>query len=390
MIQQIWRYRSFVFPPVVKHGVGAVRAVAEEVRTLGLSRPLIVTDKGVASSGALERVMDLLREAGIAYEVFDEVIANPPVATVAAGTRMYRERECDGLIGLGGGSAMDTAKAIGVEVTHGGTILDYEYGKRPLQRRIAPLINIPTTAGTGSEATLWAVITDPARRIKFNVGGPEIASWVAIIDPELHVSMPAPVTAGTGIDALSHAYECYTCHFAQPHTDSVALLGTEYLAKYLRRAYANARDLEARYFVAMGAHLAGLAYGTESAGAIHAMSQTLGGIIPTMPHGLCNAAIMPAVMEYNWQGNPEKHRRFAEALGINTAGMSDREAGLAAARWMADLCADLDVPPLAHWGVTPEMVPMIALEASRDPQTVGNCRDITVREYEQIYRRLVG
>lgn len=390
MIQNIWRYRSFVFPPTVKHGVGAVRHLAEEAMALRLRRPLIVTDKGVVGSGALERVAGLLREAGIACSVFDQVIANPPIATVAAGTRMYRENDCDGLIGLGGGSSMDTAKAIGVEVTHEGTILDYEYGRTPLQRRIAPLINIPTTAGTGSEATLWAVITDPARKFKFNVGGPEIASWVAIIDPELHVSMPAAVTAGTGIDALSHAYECFTCHYAQPHTDAVALLGTEYLARYLRRAYANAQDLEARYFVAMGAHLAGLAYGTESAGAIHAMSQTLGGIIPTLPHGLANAAMMPAVMAYNWQGNPAKHRRFAEALGINTTGMTDREAGLAAARWLEDLCRDLDVPRLTHWGVTPDMVPMIAQEAAKDPQTVGNCRDITEKEYEQIYHRLVG
>jgi choline dehydrogenase len=347
-----------------------------------------VTDTGVVKAGLLEPVTASLKEAGLTCAVYDCVVANPPLDCVAGATEMYLKENCDGLIAVGGGSSMDTAKAAGVEIAHGEPVLNYECaeGKKELTKRIPKLTTIPTTAGTGSEVTQWAVITDPAREYKFNVGGPLIAAHLAVVDPELHVSMPPLVTAGTGMDALCHAIECYTCHYAQPVTDAVALLAIEYCAKYLRRAFANGSDIEARYGMAMAALMAGLSYGSESAGAVHAMTQTLGGIVP-VAHGPAVAATLAPVMEYNWMGEPEKYARIAQALGINTHGMSLERASLAAVEYIYELVEELEIPSLEEQGVSPDLIPRLAEEAYKDPQTTGNPRDIDVKGYQQIYLR---
>ncbi|WP_134703288.1 iron-containing alcohol dehydrogenase [Ammoniphilus sp. YIM 78166] len=386
--ERMGRLKSFEMPTVVVHGIGVIKQAGEQIKNLGVSRVLLVTDPGVQKVGLTEGVIKSLKESDIDVVVYDKVEPNPSIYTVAKGSAMYVENGCDGLVAVGGGSSMDTAKAIGVEVVHGEPVLNYEAapGKKPLAKRIPPLTTIPTTAGTGSEVTQWAVITDPAREFKFNTGGPLIAAHLTIIDPELHVSMPAHITAGTGIDALSHAIECYTCHYAQPMTDAVALLAMEYVAKYLRRAVSNGQDIEARYGMAKAAMLAGLSYGSESAGAAHAMAQTLGGIIP-VAHGPCVAAMLGPVMEYNWMGEPEKFARIAQALGVNIHGMSQEEAAKAAVREVYHLVRDVQIPSLEQQGVPAEMIPRLAEEAYRDPQTIGNPRDINVKGYEWVYRR---
>ncbi|MBO8137078.1 MAG: iron-containing alcohol dehydrogenase [Desulfotomaculum sp.] len=389
--ERMHRVKEFEIPTVMKNGIGAVKIVGKEVKKLGVSKPLIVTDQGVLNAGLVNPVIDSLKKAGLPYALYDKVIPNPDLECVAKGTEMYKAEGCDGLIAVGGGSSMDTAKAVGVEISHGEPVLEYECaeGKKTLSKRIPTLITIPTTAGTGSEVTQWAVITDPARQFKFNVGGPLIAAHLTIIDPELHVTMPPLVTAGTGMDALCHAIECYTCHYAQPATDAVALLAIEYAAKYLRRAVANGQDIEARYGMAMAAMLAGLSYGSESAGAVHAMTQTLGGIVP-VAHGTAVAAALGPVMEYNWMGEPEKFARIAQAMGVNTFGMTAEEAALAAVEAVYELVDDLNIPSLEEQGVSPDLIPRLAEEAYKDPQTVGNPRDIDVKGYEAIYRRCFG
>jgi len=386
--ERMSRFKSFKMPTVVKHGVGVVTHTGEEVKKLGVSKVLLVTDPGVRRVGLIDPVVASLKEAQIEVVIFDRVEPNPSIYVVADGTKVYLDENCDGLVAVGGGSSMDTAKAIGVEVVHGEPVLEYEAaeGKKPLSKRIPPLTTIPTTAGTGSEVTQWAVITDPNRQFKFNVGGPLIAAHLAIIDPELHVSMPPHITAATGIDALSHAIECYTCHYAQPMTDAVALLAIEYVAKYLRRAVANGNDIEARYAMSQAAMLAGLSYGSESAGAAHAMAQTLGGIIP-VAHGQCVAALLGPVMEYNWMGEPEKYARIAHAMGVNIHGMSVEEAAKAAVKAVYQLVRDVEIPTLEEQGVPADMIPRLAQEAYNDPQTIGNPRDIDVKGYEWIYRR---
>ncbi|OLD43893.1 MAG: hypothetical protein AUI83_18035 [Armatimonadetes bacterium 13_1_40CM_3_65_7] len=271
--------RTYQSPTRLVQRLGAIRELGAEAALLGIRRPLLVTDPGVKAAGLLDTALEALRASDVEPVVFDRVKANPPVDLVDAGAAEYKKSGCDGLVAIGGGSSMDTAKGIGVVAAHDGSILE--------------MIAVPTTAGTGSEVTLWAVITDPKRKIKFNVGGTSnIASWVALIDPELSVKLPGPVTAGTGMDALAHAVECYTMVYHQPFTDAVALLAMEYVARHLRVAFSQGENLQARYYMSAAAMLAGLAYGTDSAGAAHAMSsvaivsgQFHGVITPYTPRG---------------------------------------------------------------------------------------------------------
>lgn len=380
--------RSFEIPTVMKHGLRAITSLADEARALGMKRPLLVTDPGVVKAGLLDRALEPLKKANLGYAVFDRVAPNPPIALVDEGAEFYRREDCDGLIGLGGGSSMDTAKSIGVVAANGGSILDYEWANpQPIQRRIPPTICVPTTAGTGSEVTLWAVITDPERKIKFNVGGTGlIGAWVALIDPELTFELPPAVTAGTGMDALAHAIECYTCAYAQPLPDSTALLAMEYVARYLRVAFAQGYNAEARYKMSMAAMLGALSYGTESAGAAHAMSQSAGGV-HNVPHGALTARLLGPVMEYNYKGEPEKFARIAQAMGEDIRGLSLWQAAEKAVEAVMCLTEDVEIPTLQELGFSEEEIPMLAEIAFKDPQTVGNPRDLSVKSYEQIYKR---
>jgi len=282
---------------------------------------------------------------------------------------------------------MDTAKGIGVVAAHGGSIGQYEWGRDPIHSRVPPLVAVPTTAGTGSEVTLWAVITDPLRKVKFNVGGtPNIAAWVALVDPNLTLDLPPTVTAGTGMDALAHAVECFTMAYHQPFTDAVALLAMEYCGRWLRVAFAQSHNVEARYHMSMAAMLAGLAYGTDSAGAAHAMSQTAGGV-HDVPHGALTARLLAPVMEYNYASEPERFARIAQALGVDVRGLSVWEAAEAAVEAVYQLTEDVEIPSLQALGFSSDEIPMLAEKAVADSQTIGNPRDVDARGYERIYTR---
>lgn len=381
--------RTFEVPTAVKHGLGAIATLGDEVKALGMRRPMVVTGSGLlVRAGVVQEVTAVLKKAGIDYVLFDQVVANPPIELIDQGAGIFNEEKCDGLIGLGGGSSMDSAKTIGVVARQGGSILDYEWADpNPITQRVPPLITVPTTSGTGSEVTLWAVITDKKRRIKFNVGGtPLISAYVALMDPLLTVGLPAPVTAGTGLDAFAHAVECYTCAYAQPWPDAVALLAMEYVGQYLRIAYAQGQNHEARYKMSMAAMLGGMAYGTESAGAAHAMSQTAGGV-RDVAHGPLTAWLMGPVMEYNYMGEPEKFARIAQALGVNTQRMNIWQAAEASVEAVYQLIADLDIPSMQELGFVEDDIPLLAQLAAADPQTVGNPRDIDEAGYVRLYKR---
>ncbi len=380
------KVRSFEIPTVMKHGLGAIETLADEAKALGMKRPLVVTDSGIVKAGLLDRAAAPLKAANMGFAVFDRVAPNPPIATVDEGAGVYKSEKCDGVIGFGGGSAMDTAKAIGVVANNGGSILNYEWADpQPIKQRIPPTICIPTTAGTGSEVTLWAVITDHKRKIKFNVGGTAaIGAWVALIDPELTLDLPAPVTAGTGMDALAHAIECYTCAYAQPLPDSVALNAMEYVSKHLRVAFAQGHNVEARYGMSMAAMLGALAYGTESAGAAHAMSQSAGGV-HDVPHGALTARLPGPAIEFNYKGEPHKFARIAQALGEDIRGLSVWDAAEKAVEAVYRLTADVEIPTLQELGFKEEEIPMLADIAFKDPQTIGNPRDLTLKSYVEIY-----
>ena len=318
--------------------------------------------------------------------MFGEVRPNPDIALVDRGAEIYAAEGCDGLVALGGGSSMDTAKSIGVVARHGGSILQYEWGHDPIEQRIPPLVAIPTTAGTGSEVTLWAVITDHDRQIKFNVGGtPLIGPHVALIDPELMLGLPAGVTAATGMDALSHAIECYTCDYHQPFNDAVALQAIELVTAWLRTAVADGSNLEARTQMAHAATLGGMAYGTESAGAAHAMSQSAGGV-HDCPHGALTARVLGPVCEFNAPAAPERYARIALGLGVDTRGLSPLDAALAGVEELYRLTDDVGIPTMAALGFSEEEIPMLARIAFEDPQTMGNPREVDIAGYEEIYR----
>jgi choline dehydrogenase len=349
---------------------------------LGVKRPFLVTDRGVVSAGLADKALKHFEDA----VVFDEVQPNPDIELVGHASTVYREAGCDGLVALGGGSSMDTAKGIGVETAHGGSVVEYEYGKTPITKRIPPLVTVPTTAGTGSEVTLWAVITDHARQIKFNVGGTAlIGAHIALIDPALTVGLPPAITAATGIDALSHGIECYTCDYHQPFTDAFAIAAIEHVGQWLRLAYEDGGNLEARTFMSYGATFGGMAYGTESAGAAHAMSQSAGGV-HECPHGALTARVLGPVCEYNALAAPERYARIAQALGVNTLGLSPLEAAEAGIEELYRLTEDVGIPTMEDLGFSEAEIPMLARIAYEDPQTFGNPREVTVSDYEVIYR----
>ncbi len=381
--------RAFMVPTVVKHAPGAIANLADEAKALGMKRPLLVSGKDLIATGLVDEAVNILKAGNLDVVVFDEVIPNPPIALVDRGAEMYRREGCDGLIGYGGGSALDTAKSIGVVVVHGGSIRAYEWADpNPITKRIPPMLAMPTTAGTGSEVTLWAVITDPQRQIKYNVGGtPLIGAHVALIDPLLTIGLPPHLTAGTGMDALAHAVECYTCAYAQAWPDAVALQAMEYVGDYLRIAYAQGHNQEARHKMCMAAMLGGMAYGTESAGAAHAMSQTAGGVHDTVPHGALTAWLLGPVMEYNYMGEPHKFARIAKALGEETRGLSVWQAAEKAVEAVYRLIKDLQIPSLQQLGFKEEEIPLLADLAFKDPQTIGNPRDINYQGYLQVYKR---
>ncbi|MBM2821509.1 MAG: Alcohol dehydrogenase class [Thermoleophilia bacterium] len=374
--------RSVEVPTRLVHGAGAIARLRETLSELGVTRPMLVTDPGVVAAGIAERTLQHLDNA----IVFDEVRPNPDIELVDRGAALYQAEGCDGLVGLGGGSSMDTAKSIGVVAEHGGSILDYEYGRTPLSRRVPPLVAVPTTAGTGSEVTLWAVITDHDRKIKFNVGGtPLIGPHVALIDPELMVGLPPAVTAATGMDALSHAIECYTCDYHQPFNDAVALQAIELVTSWLRRAVEDGSDLEARTHMAHAATLGGMAYGTESAGAAHAMSQSAGGV-HDCPHGALTARVLGPVCEFNAPADPERYARIAQGLGVDMSGLAPLEAALAGVEVLYRLTDEVGIPTMEELGFSEDEIPMLARIAFEDPQTIGNPREVEITDYEDIYR----
>jgi choline dehydrogenase len=379
--------RTYQSPTRLVHGVGAVASLGEEAAALGITRPMVVTDAGIVKAGILDEALEPLRKAGLDPVVFDRVRANPDIALVDEGARYFASEACDGMIGLGGGSSIDTAKGAGLVAVLGGSIVQYEYGHDPIDRRIPPLIAVPTTAGTGSEVTLWAVITDPDRKIKFNVGGtPNLAPWVALIDPALTVNLPPSVTAGTGMDALAHAVECYTMAYHQPFTDAVALQAIEYVSKWLRVAYQDGSNLDARYHMSLAAMLAGMSYGTDSAGAAHAMSQSAGGV-HDVPHGDLTGRVLGPVVEYNYLGDPPRFARIAEAMGMETRNLHPTDAAERAVDEVYALTDDLHIPSLQELGFAEDEIPALSKIAFEDPQTIGNPRDVDQGGYEQIYKR---
>jgi len=377
---------AFYAPQKTKFGGGVVAEVGEEVRRLGGSHVLVVTDPGLVKSGIAERLVAIVREHAELVEIFDGVVANPMDDDCARGASLASDMKADLIIGLGGGSSMDTAKAIAVISTHGGKPSDY-FGADTLRKPIAPLVCVPTTAGTGSEVTPFAVITDSKTRVKMNILDPGVVPTSSFVDPELTVSMPASLTAATGMDALTHAVEAYTCKLANPLTDALALKAVRIIAGSLRRAVADGADLNAREEMALGSLIAGFAFGNADVGGVHCMAEAIGGFYDT-PHGVANSVFLPLVTEFNVPSDLRKHADVAVALGVDTAGMNEAEASAAGVAAIRQLAADLSIPKFSELkGVKESDFGTLAKLAAANVSADSNARVAGEAEYLELYSK---
>jgi alcohol dehydrogenase len=374
---------SFELPTRIEFGSGVISKVSEEVQNLGGKKVLIVADKGVIGAGLVKPVESSLNAAGIDYVIFDQIVPNPRDHDCEDGYRFAQEENVDAIVAVGGGSSMDTAKAIGTLLTHGGKVQDW-CGFQLLKRPITPLIAIPTTAGTGSEVTPFAVITDTTIHTKLNIFDPKAAAKVALVDPEVLMSLPSKLVASTGMDALTHAVEAYTCTIASPITDACALYAMELIEKNLRKAVKEP-DLEACRNMMLGSNIAGIAFGYSDVGGVHCMAEALGGLYD-MPHGVANAILLPTVFEFNIPADPQKHADVAKALGVDITGLSVEEAALKGVEALQKLSDDVGIPKMKELEeIKPEDFEKLSEAAAKNVSAESNPRPAGAKEYLELF-----
>jgi alcohol dehydrogenase class IV len=383
--------REFLSPAQVVVGCGAAERTGDLCHRRGFKKALIVTDGTMVKLELLQRVEKSLGHNDVMFAVYSGVETEPVVEYVEEGLVVYWHEGCDFVLALGGGSALDTAKAIAAMVTNPGHIQDYK-GAGKLQRRAVPLVALPTTAGTGSEVTIFTIITDRATGVKMLIASPYVMPDVAIVDPMLTLSCPPEVTAATGIDALVHAVEAYVSLKAQPTSDLFALAAVELIAAHLRRAWARGDDLEARERMMLGSLYAGHAFCNSSVALVHGMSRPIGANFH-VPHGVSNAALLKTVLEYSLGGNPERYARIAQAMGEDVAACNMAHAALAVEA-VGRLLDDIKIPPLAELVPDEErfmqLVPKMARDALDSGSPANNPRQATQQEVEGLYLRAYG
>ncbi|OHX10339.1 L-threonine dehydrogenase [Chromobacterium sphagni] len=370
---------AFFIPSVNLMGAGCLRQAIDAMRDHGFRRALIVTDPGLVKSGLAGKVAGMLGEADIEPVIFDGVHPNPSCANVNAGLALLKEKRCDVVVSLGGGSPHDCAKGIALVAVNGGKIQDYE-GVDKSARPQLPLVAINTTAGTASEMTRFCIITDESRHIKMAIVDKHTTPMLSVNDPETMAGMPPSLTAATGMDALTHAVEAYVSTIATPITDACALKAMELIAGFLRRAVANGQDMEAREQMAYAQFLAGMAFNNASLGYVHAMAHQLGGFYD-LPHGVCNAVLLPHVQAYNAETAGARLADVARALGEASA---SSDAAIAA---ISRLAADVGIPAgLAQLGVKEKDIPLLAANALNDACGLTNPRKASHAEVCAIFR----
>ncbi|MGB3211128.1 MAG: iron-containing alcohol dehydrogenase [Desulforhopalus sp.] len=333
---------GYFIPSVTLIGIGAAKEIPAKIKALGGSKPLIVTDKGITGAGITEQITNLLDKAEMQYVVFDETIPNPTDNNVAAGVKAYEQNSCDSLITLGGGSSHDCGKGVGLVIANGGTIHDYE-GVDKSSNSMPPYVAVNTTAGTASEMTRFCIITDTSRKVKMAIVDWRCTPGVAVDDPLLMMGMPPALTAATGMDALTHAVEAYVSTIATPMTDSAAEKAIELIAIHLRPAVANGQDIVAREGMCYAQYLAGMAFNNASLGHVHAMAHQLGGFYD-LPHGECNAILLPHVCNFNLIAKMDRFVKIARLMGENVDGLSAREAADLALAAIKKLSTDIGIP----------------------------------------------
>jgi alcohol dehydrogenase len=374
---------TYKLPTELFFGGGAALQTGEKIKELGLSKVLLVTDRGVLNTGILEGLEKSLKDSGISYAVFSDVEPEPTIQGIEAGTKMLKESGAQGVIGIGGGSALDSAKAIAVMGTNGGKIFDYVgFGKVPVQP--LPVIAVPTTAGTGSEATFWSVLADKAQGLKLSVGGWNLMPRLAIVDYQLTETLPPEITAATGMDALVHAMESYTSTNCQPIAEGMACHAMKLIARSLRQAVRHWKEPQAREDMIMGSLLAAMAFNITRLGNAHALAIPLG-IKYHIPHGTVNAILLPWVMEFNLPALPEKYIEIAGIFGEDVHGLTQMEAARKSVKAVKELLKDIGITEgLKKWNVAESELPEIAAKAMKSDNVKSNPRKTTEADLIEI------
>ena len=376
---------SFIMPSMNIMGENALADAAATLTGRGFASALIVTDEGLARLGVADDVAKVLEDAGIKAAIFDGAQPNPTTGNVEDGLALLRDHECDLVVSLGGGSSHDCAKGIALVAANGGEIADYEgIDRSPLPQ--VPLMAINTTAGTAAEMTRFCIITDVERHVKMAIVDKHVTPFLSVNDPAMMVGKPAALTAATGMDALTHAIEAYVSTAATPITDGCALKAMSLIAENLRDAVGDGTDMEAREAMAYAQFLAGMAFNNASLGYVHAMAHQLGGFYD-LPHGVCNAVLLPHVETFNAAVSAGRLRDVASAMGVNVSNMDERQGAEAAIAAIRQLSADIGIPAgLAQLGMKEADIATLAANAMNDACGFTNPRPANQHEIEAIFR----
>ena len=378
----------FVLNETSYHGAGAIQNIPEEIKGRGFQKVFLASDPDLIKFGVTKKVTDLLDKAGIAYEIFSEIKPNPTIENVQHGVEAFKKMGADCIVAIGGGSSMDTAKAVGIIIKNPefSDVRSLE-GTAPTKNKAVPIIAVPTTAGTAAEVTINYVITDTEKNRKMVCVDVHDIPVIAVVDPDMMSTMPKGLTAATGMDALTHAIEGYTTKGAWELSDMFHLKAIEIIAKSLRGAVANTK--EGREGMALGQYVAGMGFSNVGLGIVHSMAHPLGALYDT-PHGVANAIILPTVMEYNAPATGEKYKYIAQAMGVKgTDDMTQEEYRKAAIDAMKQLSKDVGIPENLKEIVKPEDIPFLSRSAYDDACRPGNPRDTSVEEIAELYKSLL-
>lgn len=380
----------FILNEVSYFGPGARKELPEVLNRLGGKKVFVVTDKGLLKFGVAKMVTDVMDEAGIPYEIFSEVKPNPTVTNVKDGLKAFKESKANVIVAIGGGSAMDTAKGIGIVANNPefGDIVSLE-GCAPTKHKSVPIVALPTTAGTAAETTINYVIIDEDKQKKMVCVDPNDIPAVAIIDAELMYSLPKGLTAATGMDALTHAIEGYITKGAWEMSDMFELEAIRIISKYLPVAVEEPTNANARNGMAVAQYIAGMAFSNVGLGLVHGMAHPMGSLFD-VPHGVANALLLPTIMEFNMPACLNKYPEIAKAMGVDVSGMTKEQASQAACDAVKDLAIKVGIPQhLSELGITAEDIPALAQQALEDVCTPGNPRDVTLDDIKALYAKVL-
>ncbi len=378
----------FVLNETSYHGKGAINEIATEINGRGFKKAFVCSDPDLIKFGVTKKVTDILDNAGIAYEIYSEIKPNPTIENVQTGVAAFKASGADCIVAIGGGSSMDTAKAIGIIIENPefADVRSLE-GVAPTKNKCTPIIAVPTTAGTAAEVTINYVITDAEKNRKMVCVDVHDIPVVAVVDPDMMSSMPKGLTAATGMDALTHAIEGYITKGAWEMSDMFHLKAIEIISKSLRGAVENTED--GREGMALGQYIAGMGFSNVGLGIVHSMAHPLGAVYDT-PHGVANAIILPTVMEYNAPATGEKYRDIAKAMGVDGVdAMSIEDARKAAIDAVKQLSVDVGIPADLKDIVKAEDVDFLSQSAFDDACRPGNPRDTSVEEIKELYLKLM-